>query len=108
MTARSAAHVYVTSKDGTRRAWLRPGDEVPSWAQLDERNVQGASSTGIEDSPSPETSGEVPEPARSGRGSGADAWRAFAESKGVTVDSGMTRDEIIAACEQASVVSPEG
>lgn len=46
--------------------------------------------------PTPET--EAPaEPPRSGRGSGADAWRAYAQATGLDIDSDMTRDEIIAA-----------
>lgn len=36
------------------------------------------------------------EPPRSGKGSGADAWRTYAESMGVTVDEDMSRDDIIA------------
>jgi hypothetical protein len=107
VTARSAVHVYVVSKDGARRQWLSPGDEVPGWARLDDRNLQG----GFEDSPADDTSsvvsGQAAEPSRSGRGSGIDAWRAFAESKGVDVDSEMSRDDIIAACEQADVLASE-
>lgn len=108
MTARSAVHVHVVSKDGTRRQWLAPGDEVPSWARLDDRNLQAG---GVAQS-APESIWQagsgVPEPSRSGRGSSLDAWRSFAEGKGVGVDSDMSRDDIIAACEQASVVSAEG
>lgn len=105
MTARSAVHVHVVSKDGTKRQWLKPGDEVPSWARLDERNLQG----GNDGEAAPQaSSSDVPEPSRSGRGSGLEAWRSFAESKGVGVDSDMSRDDIIAACEQAGVVSTEG
>lgn len=109
MTARSAVHVYATSKDGANRQWLSPGDEVPSWARLDDRNLhdanegEGASSGGGRASTGPPT-----EPSRSGKGSGLEAWRSFAESKGVGVDSTMSRDDIIAACEQAGVVSSEG
>ena len=105
MTARSAVHVHVTSKDGTKRAWLQPGDEVPSWARLDKRNLQQATEdTG---SGTAASSDGVPQPARAGKGSGIDAWRAFAESKGVGVDSGMSRDDIVAACEQAGVLTVE-
>jgi hypothetical protein len=107
VTARSAVHVHVVSKDGTKRQWLAPGDEVPSWVRLDERNLQQAEEGGaVRQSSS--GSAEVPEPSRSGRGSGAEAWRAFAESHGVAVDADMSRDDIIAACERAGVVSTEG
>lgn len=37
------------------------------------------------------------EPPRSGRGSGLDSWRAYAQALGLDVDPDMTRDEIIAA-----------
>ncbi|WP_405674893.1 hypothetical protein OG292_03250 [Streptomyces sp. NBC_01511] len=46
-------------------------------------------------------------PRRSGRGSGVEAWLAFAEAHGVGTDSGMSRDDIIAACERDGVVEPE-
>lgn len=101
MTARSAVHVHVASKDGTQRAWLRPGDEVPSWARLDDRNLMPSSDTSDQSG----SGGDMP--ARSGKGSGIEAWRSFAESKGVGVDSGMSRDDIIAACEQAGVLASE-
>jgi hypothetical protein len=108
VTARSAVHVHVVSKDGTKRQWLAPGDEVPSWARLDDRNLMGGGDPASEDgTPSAPSSG-VAEPSRSGRGSGLDAWRAFAESRGVAVDADMSRDDIIAACERAGVVSTEG
>lgn len=105
MTARSAVHVYVVSKDGTQRKWLEPGDDVPAWARLDDRNLEGADS---DSAAAPPASGQVAEPSRSGKGSGVEAWRAFAESKGVDVDSGMSRDDIIAACDQAGVLASEG
>ncbi|MGW6531471.1 hypothetical protein [Streptomyces venezuelae] len=104
MTRRSAVHVHVVSADGTRRQWLAPGDEVPSWARLDDRNLQTEEA---ESAAAPQTE-PTAEPARSGRGSGLDAWRSFAESRGVGLDADMTRDDIIAACEQAGVVSSEG
>ncbi|MFJ4356916.1 hypothetical protein ACIP25_11665 [Streptomyces massasporeus] len=107
MTARSAVHVHVVSKDGSKRQWLAPGDEVPSWASLDERNLQ-QTEEGASVRQSSSGSAEVPEPSRSGRGSGAEAWRAFAESRGVAVDADMSRDDIVAACERAGVVSTEG
>ncbi|MEU9470425.1 hypothetical protein AB0D78_28175 [Streptomyces avermitilis] len=108
MTARSAVHVYVVSKDGTRRKWLEPGDDVPDWARLDDRNLEGADGDSAAGGPSGVASGQVAEPSRSGKGSGTEAWRTFAESKGVGVGSDMSRDDIIAACEQAGVVSSEG
>jgi hypothetical protein len=101
MAARSAVYVHVVSEDGAHRQWLAPGDEVPLWARLDARNLQQDDAVQV-------SSSGVPEPARSGKGSGLEAWRSFAESRGVGLDSGMSRDDIIAACEQAGVVSTEG
>ncbi len=46
-------------------------------------------------------------PARQGRGSSVEAWTAWAEQAGVTVADGATRNDIIAACEQAGVLHPE-
>ncbi|MDX3027480.1 hypothetical protein [Streptomyces scabiei] len=102
MTARAAVHVYVVSKDGTKRQWLKPGDEVPSWARMDSRNLQQAETS------QQSSAGSASEPARSGKGSGLEVWRSFAERNGVGVDSDMSRDDIIAACERAGVVSTEG
>lgn len=51
--------------------------------------------------------GPVEAPPRSGGGSGVDAWRAFAEQNGVGVDSDMSREDIIAAAEDAGVVDRE-
>lgn len=39
------------------------------------------------------------EPPRAGSGSGRDAWRAYAEARGIEVSPDATRDEIIAATE---------
>lgn len=43
-------------------------------------------------------------PPRSGKGSGIDAWEAFAAVHGVHTDPGAERAEIIAACEQAGLI----
>ncbi|MFJ9979696.1 hypothetical protein [Streptomyces cyaneofuscatus] len=51
---------------------------------------------------------EVEAPPRSGKGSGIDAWQAFAHEHGVGTDSDMSRDDIIAACEAAGLIEPEG
>jgi hypothetical protein len=52
-------------------------------------------------------SGAVEAPPRSGRGSGIDAWRQFAEQNGVDTDDEMSRDDVIAAVESAGVIEPE-
>lgn len=43
------------------------------------------------------TGAERKEPPRSGPGSNAEAWRAYATGMGLTVQAGLSRDEIIAA-----------
>ncbi len=45
-------------------------------------------------------------PPRSGRGSGTDAWEAFANVHGVDLPPDADRSEIIAACERAGLVDP--
>ncbi|MGC4886694.1 hypothetical protein [Micromonospora sp. DT227] len=50
----------------------------------------------------------IPAPRRSGKGSGVDAWAAFAATQGVEVEADASRDEIIAACEQAGVIEADG
>lgn len=45
-------------------------------------------------------------PPRSGKGSGTDAWEAFARVHGVTLPDDFDRAEIIAACEDAGLVHP--
>ncbi|WP_329032256.1 hypothetical protein OIE71_04750 [Streptomyces sp. NBC_01725] len=83
-----------------------PDDEIPAavrrrigdhaWADVAEAPV-------IE--PDDDQGGDVPP--RSGRGSGVEAWRTFAEKNNVGTDSDMSREDIIAACERDGVVEPE-
>ena len=59
-----------------------------------------------EPAPAPEPSEPIPEteapaePPRSGRGSGIDAWRAYATAIGLGIDPDMTRDDIIDAVDE--------
>lgn len=46
----------------------------------------------------------IPEPPRSGAGSGLAAWRAFADANDVKYEADATRDEVILACEEAKVI----
>lgn len=48
-----------------------------------------------------------PPPPRSGRGSGLDAWQAYANLAGVTYTANDKRDDIIAACVAARVIEAE-
>jgi hypothetical protein len=73
---------------------LRAGDELPSWASglvgdhLLDRGAESAA-----DGPPP----------KGGAGSGKDAWAAYAAARGVAVAEDATRDEIVAALEDAGV-----
>ncbi|MFF5285191.1 hypothetical protein [Streptomyces sp. NPDC013171] len=51
--------------------------------------------------------GDVEVPPRSGRGSGIDAWRAFLADHEINVDADASREDMIAAAEQAGLVEPE-
>lgn len=106
-----AAYVHVRDLAG-RTAVFGPGDDVPAWARKQITNpkawgvVEPADSSQAEVS-APAGVGVIEAPPRSGRGSGVEAWRAFAERKGVDVDQDATREDVIAACEAAGVVERE-
>lgn len=46
-------------------------------------------------------------PPRRGRGSSLDAWEQFADDNDVSYPAGSGRDDIIAACERAGVITSE-
>jgi len=85
--------VYVTDGEGNRHAF-RAGDEVPDWAA--ERMVDV-----IDDRPAAAPPSDGGEPKRAGKGSGRDAWHAYAESIGLDVPDDASRDDIIAAVDAA-------
>jgi hypothetical protein len=91
------AHVHI---DGVA---YRPGQRVPAevagritnpkaWSEpalaAEEPARQVSSIGGQEDAPA--------EPPRSGKGSGMDAWVAYAQSLGIEVPNGASRDDVIA------------
>lgn len=79
-----------------------PGDKVPT--SVAKRIGDHAWEVGGAE---PEPSGNEPPP-RSGRGSGVEAWRSYAEANGVGIDSEMSREQIIGALEQQGVIEQEG
>lgn len=91
-----------------------PGSDVPpevaeqigehAWESDTDPDGDEPGRVGFED-PRTQQPGEAPP--RSGRGSGVEAWRAFAEQNEVEVAADASREDIIAACEQAGVVEPE-
>ncbi|MGW7248823.1 hypothetical protein [Streptomyces decoyicus] len=103
------ATVHVRDLQG-RTVAFGPGDDVPAWAAKQITNPKawgdGADSVDVVEVPTPPGVGVEPPP-RSGKGSGVEAWRAFAERKGVDVDQDATREDVVAACEAAGVVDRE-
>lgn len=80
-----------------------PDDDVPEWAL----SKMGAHC--FEDGVHPhdaksDTRAAGQEPSRNGKGSGIDAWVAFAEENGKTVTEGATRDQIIQGLIDAGVI----
>lgn len=102
MTKILTVHTHAIDEQGRARHF-QPGDSVPDWAakQLTNPKLFAADDSQAEPERVP-----VEAPSRSGPGSGKDAWTAFAEASGVGLDAGMTRDDIMAACEAAGVVGP--
>ncbi|MEU3289899.1 hypothetical protein [Streptomyces longwoodensis] len=106
---RLIGYVHV---DGDRYG---PDDEVPAavakrigdhaWAD-DGGEVRGEDGPETVEFTDP-GAGRNEAPPRSGRGSGVEAWRAFAERHGVDTDDEMNRDDVIAACEAAGVIERE-
>lgn len=93
--ARLAYSVVVNDADGNP-VTITPNEDVPDWAvdQIHDHCYadDGAAATG---------EGDGGPPPKAGRGSGKDAWSAYADSVEVTVDGEATRDDIIAAIEAA-------
>lgn len=110
MSKQLAAHVHVRDLQGRNRVF-GPGDGVPAWAVKQITNPKAWGEGGVEQSsaaaaPTPTGTGATPPP-RSGKGSGVEAWREFADRKGVGTDDEMSRDDVIAACEAAGVIERE-
>jgi hypothetical protein len=91
------ARTHAMDEQG-RAVWFNPGDTVPGWArkQLTNPKLWGD-----------EQPATVPVPSTSGPGSGKEAWAAFAADRGVEVDAGASRDDIMAACQAAGVLEPK-
>lgn len=94
--ARLTAWVHVPDPDNGGVRAFGPNDDVPDWAAEWITNPHAwtdappsEAATAAEAEPASE------EPPRSGRGSGADAWAAYAGSLGISVDPDWSRDDII-------------
>lgn len=98
--ARLATYVHVTDEDGQSHVF-GPSDEVPAWAAKRITNKKAWAEA-------PETDDGEPsngEPPRSGRGSGRDAWAAYAAEHGAEAPEGASREEIIAELEERGVIA---
>jgi len=95
-----AVHLH---KDGELHSFL-PGDEVPEWAA---KLITNPNAWKPSESPEPSDDSEVPadpvdaRPAKAGPGASRQVWDDYATSKGVEVDPGWKREDIIAAVENA-------
>lgn len=74
-----------------------PGSDVPDWAAELMTNPEVWEGVPVTVAPSPPGG----EPPRSGRGASVKAWRRHAESLGLEVPDGASREEIIAAVDAA-------
>ena len=94
---RCVVPVHVHGDDGTVTVYSA-GDEIPAEhvALISNPNVWG-----VDDVEAPPAAGPVAPP-RAGKGSGLDAWVAYAEALGLDVDPDATRDDIIAAVDDLS------
>lgn len=106
MSRRLIGYVHV---DGVAYG---PDDEVPAKVakRIGEHAWTDADSPAEVPTPTPTGAGDGSgdeAPPRSGRGSGIEAWLAFAKQHDVEVDANASRDDVIAACEAAGVVEPE-
>jgi hypothetical protein len=104
MRRRLTGHVILQHPVTLQPEHFGPGDDVPEWA------AQRITAPGLwegEDDSSPSPAGRLAptaaesEPPRSGAGSSRAAWAAYAQSAGVDFDESATRDEIIAAVDDA-------
>lgn len=103
--ARLTTTVFVVDPDGRDRPF-GPGEDLPDWAAEQITNpdvwdgdlpahLQEGSQEPGEQKP-PEKDAQVgEEPPRSGKGSSVAAWKAYAASRGVTVEEDATRERII-------------
>ncbi|MFC8658107.1 hypothetical protein ACFUCT_23345 [Streptomyces parvus] len=88
-----------------------PGDQVPDKVakRIGDHVWETVPAFVGEHGPEPvQVPGDEPvAPPRSGRGSGIEAWREFAEKNDLEVPAEASRDDIIAACEAAELIARE-
>lgn len=101
--------VHVTDLEGRTRAF-EPGQDLPDWAadQITNPDVwEGELPRHLqpEQDPSRPPGDITPaEPPRAGKGSGRDAWAAFAALHGVEVPEDASREDIVGALADRGVI----
>ena len=108
MGRRLRTNVHVFDEHGNALVF-GPGDDVPGW--VEERTTNPKAWADDEPTPEPEPEPVQPGPdvqqPRSGRGSGRDAWAAYAASRGLEVAADAERADIIAAVDEADAPEPD-
>jgi len=99
MARRLVRYVDLVDQEGNAHLFS-PGDELPEWAAELITNPK-ALAPDDESGASPE-GGDPERPPLSGKGSGRPAWAGYAASLGVEVTHDMTREDIVAAVEDAT------
>ncbi|MEU7787667.1 hypothetical protein [Amycolatopsis sp. NPDC049159] len=95
-------HVVATADDGAQQSGtFGPADEVPAWAAaaITNPDVWDGEPPAVDLEPAKPGGGELVEPPRAGKGSGAEAWREYAGKLGwfEAIAPEATRDDIVKA-----------
>lgn len=117
-SGRLGSYVHVTDDNGKTHVF-GPSTEVPEWAARKITNTRawakpptfpaetvtdpGGDGSGQDAGAG---TGDTPRPPTSGKGSGVDAWRDYATSRGIAVDDDADRAAIIAAVDAADAEEP--
>lgn len=99
-------YVHVHDEDGQTHVF-GPDDEVPAWAAKRITNPAAWEDDAGEDTGGQQAGGEqTGAPPRSGKGSGKEAWAAYAAQHDVKLENDATREDYIAELERRGVISP--
>lgn len=107
MARRLAAYVHVADEGGENHVF-GPDDKLPAWAV---KAITNPKAWAEDEGDDPDVDGGdggqngPVEPPRAGKGSGVEAWLAYAKEIGVTVADGAGRDDVIAAVDAAAAAS---
>lgn len=105
--ARLNTFVHVRDEHGHTHVF-GPDENVPAWAEEAITNPKVWAEAPAGDPRAAEPKGSLAdEPPRSGKGSGRDAWAAYAAARGVDVPDGAGREDIISALAEAGKIEAE-